>query len=90
MDAAWNSQKMLCVLYVSINLMLQTEKKKKLVSPTKRVLHTKMNYGTKFYYSQNCPHNKKFYRILAKNNFSYISMVRKILFQTNIMVTITG
>ena len=44
---------------------------------------------TKFYYSQNCPHNKKFDRSLAKNNFSYNSMVWKILFQTNLMVTVT-
>ena len=75
MDATWNSPKIYCVLYVSINLMLQIEKKKKRVSPTKRVLNTKMNYDTKFYYSQNCPHNKKFDRSLAKYNFSYISMV---------------
>ena len=45
--------------------------------------------NTKFYYSQNCPHNKKFDRSLAKNNFSYNSMVWKILFQTNLMVTLT-
>ena len=30
---------------------------------------------TKFYFSQNCPHNKKFDRSLAKNNFSYNLMV---------------
>ena len=71
MDATWNSQKIFCVLYVSISLMLQIEKKKKWVSPTKRVLDTKMNYDTKFYYSQNCPHSKKFDRSLAKNNFLY-------------------
>ena len=41
---------------------------------------TQMNYDTKFYYSQNCPRNKKFDRSLTKNNFSYISMVWKILF----------
>ena len=75
MDATWNSQKIFCVLYVSINLILQIEKNKKLVSSTKRVLDTKMNYDTKFYYSQNCPHNKKFDRSLAKNNFSYNLMV---------------
>ena len=51
MDATWNSQKIFCVLYVSINLILQIEKNKKLVSSTKRVLDTKMNYDTKFYYS---------------------------------------
>ena len=45
--------------------------------------------SSKFYYSQNCPHNKKFDRSLAKNNFSYNSMVWKILFQTNLMVTVT-
>ena len=43
MDATWKSQKIFCVLYVSINLMLQIGKKKKRVSPTKRVLNTKMN-----------------------------------------------
>ena len=75
MDATWNSQKIFCVLYVSINLMLQIEKKKKRVSPTKRVLNIKMNYDTKFYYSQNCPHNKKLDRSLTKSNFSYNSMV---------------
>ena len=40
--------------------MLQIEKKgvsKKWVSPTKTVLNTDINYDTKFYYSQNCPHN---------------------------------
>ena len=89
MDATWNSQKIFCVLHVSINLMLQTEKKKKWVSPTKRVLTTRMNYDTKFYYSQNCPHNKKFDRSLTKSNFLYNSMVWKILFQTNLLVTVT-
>ena len=34
--------------------------------PNKRVLNTKMNYDTKFYYSQNFPHNKKFDRSLTK------------------------
>ena len=29
MDATWNSQKIFCALYVSINLILQIEKKKK-------------------------------------------------------------
>ena len=65
------------------------KKKKKWVSPTKRVLDTKMNYNTKFYHSQNCPHKKTFDRSLAKNNFSYNSMVWKILFQTDLMVTET-
>ena len=65
------------------------KKRKKWVSPTKRVLVTKMNYENKFYNSQNCPHNKKFDRSLTKNNFSYNLMAWKILFQTNCMATVT-
>ena len=67
--------------------MLQIEKEKKWVSPTKRVLDSKMNYDTKLY-SQNCPHDKMFDRSLAKKNFSYNSKVWKILFQRNLMVTV--
>ena len=67
--------------------MLQIEKEKKWVSPTKRVLDIKMNYDTKLY-SQNCPHDKMFDRSLAKKNFSYNSKVWKILFQRNLMVTV--
>ena len=77
------------VLYVSINLILHIRKKKKWVSLAKRVLNTKMKYDTKMYFSQNCPHNKKFDRSLAKTNLSYNLMVWKILFQTNLMVTVT-
>ena len=41
--------KMFCVLYASINLMLQIEKKTLSVLPTKRDLNAKMNCNDKLY-----------------------------------------
>ena len=71
--------------------MLQIEKKAKLVSPTKRDLNTKMNYNTKLSNSnsQNCPHNKYFDRSLSKSNFSHKVIVQKVLFQANLVITVT-
>ena len=65
------------------------KKKAKLFSPTKRDLNTKMNYNTKLYHSQNCPHNKYFDRSLSESNFSHKVIVQKVLFQTNLVITVT-